>query len=124
MAGYQDDFSKRGAQLAVVGNGSVKDLKKFRDVTGYRGILLTDPSRDSYKFLKFKSGLTDIIGMKSFTQGFSALRSGFMPGSLQGHALQLGGAVVVVPEGNITYFFKSSAAGDHPPVETLLAAVG
>lgn len=99
-------------------------MKKFRDVTGYRGVLLTDPSRDSYKFLKFKSGLTDIIGMKSFTQGFSALRSGFMPGSLQGHALQLGGAVVVVPDGNITYFFKSSAAGDHPPVETLLAAVG
>ena len=31
-------------------------------------------------------------------------------------------AVVVVPEGNITYFFKSSAAGDHPPVEALLAA--
>jgi len=109
----------------VLGNGSVKDMKKFRNVTGYQGILLTDPSRDSYKFLKFKSGLTDIIGMKSFTQGFSALRSGFMPGSLQGHALQLGGAVVVVPEGsnNITYFFKSSAAGDHPPVEDLLAAV-
>ncbi len=109
----------------MVSNGSVKDMKKFRNVTGYRGILLTDPSRDSYKFLKFKSGLTDIIGVKSFTQGFSALSSGFMPGSLQGHALQLGGAVVVVPERNIniTYFYKSSAAGDHPPVEALLAAV-
>ncbi len=67
---------------------------------------------------------TDVIGMKSFTQGFSALRAGFMPGSLQGHALQLGGAVVVVPEGKITYVFKSSAAGDHPPVEALLAAAG
>ena len=93
-------------------------------MTGYRGILLTDPSRASYNFLKFKSGLTDIIGMKSFTQSFSALKAGFMPGSLEGHALQLGGAVVVVPEGNITYFFKSSAAGDHPPVADLLAAVG
>jgi len=85
--------------------------------------LLTDPSRDAYNFLKFKSSLTDIIGVKSFTQTFSALRAGFMPGSLQGHALQLGGAIVVTPEGNIRYFFKSSAAGDHPPVETLLAAI-
>ena len=99
-------------------------MKKFRDVTGYRGILLTDPTRDAYKILKFKSGISDIIGVKSFTQSFSALRSGFIPGSLQGHALQLGGAVVVVPEGNITYLFRSSAAGDHPPLETLLAAVG
>ena len=108
----------------MLGNGSVKDMKKFRNVTGYQGILLTDPSRDSYKFLKFKSGLADVIGMKSYTQGFSALRAGFMPGSLQGHALQLGGAVVVVPEGKITYVFKSSAAGDHPSVEALLAAAG
>ena len=94
-------------------------------MTGYPGILLTDPSLETYKFLKFKSGLADVIGMKSFTQGFSALRAGFMPGSLQGHALQLGGAVVVVPEGKkITYVFKSSAAGDHPPIEALLAAAG
>ena len=124
LAGYQNDFAQNGAQLAIIGNGRVKDLKKFRQQTGYQGILLTDPSRESYNFLKFKSGLTDIIGVKSFTQSFSALRAGFMPGALQGHALQLGGAIVVAPDGNIRYFFKSSAAGDHPPVEALLAAVG
>ena len=86
--------------------------------------MLTDPSLETYKFLKFKSGLADVIGLKSFTQGFSALRADFMPGWLQWHALQLGGAVVVVPEGKITYVFKSFAAGDHPPVEALLAAAG
>lgn len=86
--------------------------------------MLTDPSLETYKFLKFKSGFTDVIGMKSFTQGFSALKAGFIPGSLQGHALQLGGALVIVPEGKITYLFRSSAAGDHPPIEALLAAAG
>lgn len=93
-------------------------------MTKYPGILLTDPSLETYKFLKFKSGIADVIGIKSFTQGFSALKAGFMPGSLQGHALQLGGAVVIVPEGKIVYHFKSSAAGDHPPVEALLEAAG
>ena len=93
-------------------------------MTGYQGILLTDPIRDSYKYLKFKSGLSDIVGVTSFTQTFSALKAGFIPGSLQGNGLQLGGAIVVSPEGNITYFFISSAAGDHPSVGTLLAAVG
>jgi len=124
LAGYQSEFSKRGAQLVVIGNGGANELKKFRDVTGYHGVLLTDPSRDSYNFLKFKSGLADIIGMKSFSKSFSALRSGFLPGSLQGHALQLGGAIAVTPEGTIKYFFKSSAAGDHPPIEGLLESVG
>lgn len=46
-----------------------------------------------------------------------------MPGSLQGNALQLGGAIAVMPEGIITYVFRSSAAGDHPPVKDLLEAV-
>lgn len=99
-------------------------MKKFRQVTGYLGILLTDPIRESYKYLKFKSSLSDIVGLTSFTQAFSAFKAGFIPGSLQGSALQLGGAVVVTPAGNITYFFISSAAGDHPPIEKLLAAIG
>jgi hypothetical protein len=123
LAGYLDDFLQRGSQLVIVGNGGSYDLIKFRRVTGYPGILLTDPSLKTYKYLKFNSGFADVIGIKSFTQGFSALKAGFMPGSLQGHALQLGGAVVVAPKGKITYLYKSSAAGDHPPVEALLAAV-
>ena len=93
-------------------------------MTGFPGTLLTDPYLETYKFLKFKSSLADVIGLKSFTQGFAALKAGFIPGALQGHALQLGGAVVVVPEGKITYLYKSSAAGDHPPVKDLLAAAG
>jgi len=108
----------------VIGNGPVMEMKKFRQVTGYRGILLTDPSLESYNFLEFKSGITDVIGLKSFTKSFSALKAGIMPGALQGHALQLGGAVVILPDGRITYFFKSTAAGDHPTVEDLLAATG
>jgi len=70
---YQNDFSQQGAQLAIIGNGGSHDLIKFRDVTGYPGILFTDPSLEVYKFLKFKSGLADVIGLKSFTQIFSAL---------------------------------------------------
>jgi hypothetical protein len=42
-------------------------------VTGYPGLMLTDSSLETYKFLKFKSGLADVIGLKSFTEGFSAL---------------------------------------------------
>lgn len=93
-------------------------------MTKYPGILLTDPSLETYKALGFKNGIGDVIGVKSFIQGFSALKSGFMPGSLQGHALQLGGAVVITVEDKITYLFKSTAAGDHPPIEDLLSAVG
>lgn len=108
----------------VVGNGGTYDLKKFRKVTQYPGLLLTDPSLQTYKALGFKNGIGDVIGIQSFIKGFSALKSGFIPGSLQGHALQLGGAVVVTSDGKIAYLFKSSAAGDHAPIGALLAASG
>ncbi len=85
---------------------------------------MTDPSRQTYKLLEFKSGLSNLIGVKSFRQGFSALKAGLLPGSLQGNAMQLGGAVVIEPSKNIKYFFQSSVAGDHPPVEALLKAAG
>ena len=124
LAGYLDEFFQRGAQLVVIGNGGSHDLKKFRHVTGFPGLLFTDSSLETYTFLKFKSGVADVIGLKSFTQGFAALKAGFIPGSLQGHALQLGGAVVVTSEGKITYLYKSSAAGDNPSVNDLLAAAG
>jgi hypothetical protein len=62
--------------------------------------------------------------MKSFSKGFLALKKGLLPGSLQGNALQLGGAVVIGPANSIKYFFQSSMAGDNPPVEDLLRAAG
>lgn len=87
LAEVKNDFSQRGAQLVIIGNGRVKDMEQFWNVTGYKGILLTDPIRDSYEYLKFKSGRSDILGVKSFTQIFSAFKAGFMPGLLQGNAL-------------------------------------
>jgi hypothetical protein len=93
-------------------------------VTGYQGTLLTDPTRESYNLLQFKSGLANLIGVKSFTQSFLALKAGLMPGALQGSAMQLGGAVIIEPDNNIKYFFQSSEAGDHPSVENLLEALG
>ena len=107
----------------MINNAKTTDLKKFREITGYQGTLLTDPSRESYKLLQFKSDLTDLIGIKSFTQTFSAFKAGFMPGALQGNALQLGGAAIIDPEDNVKYFFQSSKAGDHPSIEDLLKAI-
>lgn len=124
LAGHELDFSNKKAHLAVIGNGRVEDLKNFRKVTGYQGTLLTDPSRESYNLLQFKSGLANLIGLKSFTKSFSALKAGLMPGSLQGNAMQLGGVVVIEPDNSIRYFFQSSEAGDHPSVEDLLEALG
>lgn len=85
--------------------------------------LFADPSRRSYQILGFSSGLGKLIGIKPIKRALSALSSGHRPGSLQGSALQLGGAAVIDSDGTLRCLIKEEQAGDHPPVAELLAAV-
>jgi hypothetical protein len=92
-------------------------------VTGYRGELLSDPSLKSYNILGFTSGIGKVMGLKALSRGFSAMRAGYRPGTIQGSTLQLGGAVIINPDATVSYFFASAEAGDHPPISDLLGAL-
>jgi hypothetical protein len=116
-------FSDKHAKLVIIGSGQPAHLQELRQITGFRGDLLTDPSRESYKILGFTGGISKVMGLKALSRGFSAWRAGYKPGTLQGDALQLGGAVIVNPDGTVAYYFASAEAGDHPPVAALLAAI-
>jgi len=73
--------------------------------------------------LGFKSGVGGLIGLQPVFRALSAVRAGFRPGSLQGNALQLGGAVVIDTDGVIRFHYRSEKAGDDPSAEELLAAI-
>lgn len=109
--------------MSIIGSGETADLQGLREVTGYSGELLTDPSRESYKLLGFSSGISKVFGFSTLSRGFSAMRAGYRPGAIQGNPLQLGGAIIVKPDGTLCYYFASAEAGDHPPVEDLLKAL-
>lgn len=95
----------------------------MRQATGYSGNLLTDPTRESYKVLGFTSGISKVIGLKVLSREYSALRAGYLPGTIQGNVLQLGGAGIVRPDASVAYYFASKEAGDHPPGTDLLDAL-
>ena len=116
-------FENKGISLIVIGSGESGDLRPFKEATGYQGIMLTDPGRKTYQLLNFKDGITNVIGLKSFAAGFSALKSGQVPGAMKGSALQLGGAIVITPDKMVPYYYQSQYAGDHPPISELLEAV-
>ncbi len=120
---HHNSFSDKNAKLVIIGSGEPSQLRELRQATGYRGDLLTDPSRESYKILGFTSGISKVMGLKSFSRGLSALLAGYKPGTIQGSALQLGGAVILNPDATVAYYFASAEAGDHPPVADLLDAL-
>jgi hypothetical protein len=124
LGSYLNDFEVKGVTLAVIGNSNYTDLEQFRSITSYHGVLLTDPDRNSFRALKFKDTVLNLVGIKSFTAGFAALRGGHKPGAMKGSPVQLGGAVIINPDNTISYYFQSGSAGDDPSISEMLRVVG
>jgi hypothetical protein len=115
-------FERFNAKLVVIGNGETHYLKPFREVTGYKGFLYTDPSLTVFEHLGFKRSLISIIGLQTVRKGVQAMKEGHSQGGIQGSALQQGGALIIGPGDKVYYFHRNREPSDHPPVKELLDA--
>ena len=119
------EIRERGAELAIVGNGAPSFARAFREDLGLDVRLYTDPSLETYRALAFHRGLLrTALSPRTWGHAARALAGGFLQGRTQGDPLQLGGVVVVRPDGTVAYRFASAEAGDHPPIADILAALG
>ncbi len=123
LSKYEDQFKAKQSRLAVIGPGESVHLPEFRKITGFGSDLFADPSREAYQALGFSSGIGKLLGLKPLRSALSAIKAGIRPGTLQGSALQLGGAAVIGPGNELRFLFREQQAGDHPPVSALLEAV-
>lgn len=112
-----------GGELVLIGNGAAHFARAFREDFGVTGPVWVDPHRRSYDALGFASGLGSAMKLRTFKNARRAMAAGFSQKSVQGAAMQQGGVLVVMPDGEVVYRYASEAAGDHPPVEEVLAAL-
>lgn len=117
------DIERRGAALAFVGNGSPRFARGFRDEYCPGCTVLTDPRLDSYRAIGARSGLLNTLGPQAWGSALRAFRRGARQRGVQGHAFQQGGVLVVAPGDRLLYSHLSSAAGDHPSLDAILAAI-
>ena len=121
----RQEIRERGAELAIVGNGAPPFARAFREDLGLDVPLYTDPSLETYRALAFHRGLVrTALSPRTWAHAARALAGGFLQGRTQGDPLQLGGVVVVRPDGTVAYRHASAEAGDHPPIADILAALG
>ena len=113
----------KGAELVVVGNGSVAFARDFAHEAGLATPLYTDPSGAAYRALGLRRGAAAALNPRVLANAWRALRGGFYQTSVRGDPLQLGGVLVVLRGGRIAYRYGSRAAGDHPPLREVLAAL-
>ncbi len=118
-----DEIRARGAELVIVGNGTSNFAAAFREDFELDCPLLVDPELRAYRAAGLRRGRVELLSPKLPLATLRALRAGSRPARVQGDVWQLGGVFAIRPGGDLTYRHASSDAGDHPPVEEILAAL-
>jgi peroxiredoxin len=125
------DFESAGVRLAVIGIGTPGQAADFRRAQGVDLPLLVDPDRRTYALAGAKvATLGEIGGPKILARMLkrtlaSRLRQGSIvvhQGRILGHAAQLGGVLIIAPDGSVRYSHLSEDSSDNAPVREVIAA--
>jgi peroxiredoxin len=119
----QDEIVALGARLVFVGNGEARWAREFADKECPGCRILTDPKLASYRVIGARRGWSTSVGPRSLAAGIRAFRRGFRQTAVRGVADQQGGVLAVLPGSRVAYIYISGSAGDHPPVDDVLAAL-
>ncbi len=114
-----------GARLAIVGNGSAEFARAFREDLSLPDDveLLVDPELRSYRAAGMRRGRAELLSPRLASNALRAFRAGFRQGAVQGDPFQLGGLLVIRPDGALAYRHVSREAGDHAPLGDVVAAL-
>jgi dehydrogenase/reductase SDR family member 12 len=117
------DIRGRGAEVVVVGNGAPLFAAAFREDMRLDCAVLVDPELRAYRAAGLRRGRVEVLSPLLPLHAWRALRSGHRQVGVQGDPWQLGGVLVIRPGGALAYRHASREAGDHPPVDAILAAL-
>jgi peroxiredoxin len=119
------DFKAIGADLVLIGQGTPRKAAAFRRRQGIQLRLLADEELVSYRAVGAKvGGVRDLLNPMVLAKGaLASVREKTIQTRTQGKAAQLGGTLVIAPDGRVTWSHMSSDAGDNASPEEILAAV-
>ena len=117
--GLREQYEKTGAKIYFIGNGSPYLISKFKEDLELQGAtILTDPQLKSFRAAGFRRGFLAALGPKALGNGRKLFKEGHRQGesnSENGDLWQLGGILVVKPDGKVGYHYISQVAGDYSP---------
>jgi peroxiredoxin len=124
LHGDRDKFEQAGVRLVMIGQATPRHAADFRRKTKIDFPVLADEDRSSYKVAGAKKATTtELLGPKVVAKGFrNAVTKGVVQGRVIGHPAQLGGTMIVNPDGSIPWTHMSEDAGDNASNEEILEA--
>lgn len=119
----REAFRKLGVEPVIVGHSNPRYAKAFVEETKIDLPVYVDEKRAVYQALEFKRPLLAFLTPRVFKRAAEARAEGFTQPGVWGDAFQLGGVVLLKPDGSMPYKYASQFPGDHPKIEDLKAEV-
>jgi hypothetical protein len=122
----REEFDSAGARLVFIGQATPRHASHFRDKLGLAPVpVLADEERTSYRIAGLGRGsVTQLVGPRSVLSGVRhGARSGVVQGRPIGDVAQLGGEMIVTPDGTVAWSHAQQHAGDTMAPDDLLAAL-
>ena len=125
MDGARKQIEADGARVVLIGQLTPRHAAHFRRRQGLGLPVLADEERASYRAAGAKiATVGELIGPGVVAKGFlTTLRTGRTQTRTIGHPAQLGGAMVIAPDGTVVWSHMSEDASDNAPPEEILAAM-
>jgi hypothetical protein len=122
---HLSDMRRKGANVAIVGNGLPAMAKGFieRLKLGGEATVLTDPSRETYRLAGLRRGVWATLGPRALVNLLRALRKRLGTGKIEGDPWQQGGTLVVGRGGEVLFRYAGEHQGDHAAPERIVAAL-
>jgi peroxiredoxin len=121
----REEFEAAGVRLAVIGQGTPRHAQHFRETQDVEGLeMYTSRDRRAYEEAGAKVATAgELVGPKAVLRGIRNLRDEkVVQGRVVGHAAQLGGVLIVKPDGTIPYAHLADDASDNPSNAEVLEA--
>jgi peroxiredoxin len=121
----RDEFEAAGVNVTLIGQATPRQAAHFRSRQGIELPVLADERRASYRAAGAKvATMSELLGPKVVAKGFATGRkNGVAQGRTVGHPAQLGGAMLILPGGEVAWSHMSQDASDNAEPEEILAAV-
>jgi hypothetical protein len=120
----REKFDSAGVRLAVIGQGTPAHARDFQRSQDVDLPMYVDSGRDSYFAAGTKvATFGELLGPRMVARGIrSSMTDRVRQGRTVGHPAQLGGVMIVKPDGSIPFAHLADDASDNPPNDEVLDA--
>lgn len=119
------ELEEAGGEVVLIGQATPRHAAHFRRRMELEWPILADEGRASYQAAGTKvATVGELLGPRVVAKGAAAsARSGVVQGRTIGHPAQLGGTMIVRPDGSVAWSHLSEDASDNAAPDEIVAAL-